>query len=334
MESVKSLVENKVFVLLGATSALGPFDTLISIGATVAAVARPGKKIQALIEKSKTSAGTVLLPCKNGCGAESAGADLIADAPDLAQWIISLEPSKEIVLCGLAYLDGERHVRASVAMDAICETVMAARKKASLANLASPGTAHVTTAEAAEVASARFDASPLWHAPFRALGGAFAKNARAPVPGTNLRVIDGISNIQGPNYAVAKTLQQWRAMVARSRGHVVSANHAPGARTESMVSHSTIAAALEGMQAFEPMVAFDAPTASGLMAGLMLWDLGSKESDANPGKALEHPMCLLASNAVHGGMWRTAYTVDSIGACAFLYGKVREWNVAPKGVTL
>lgn len=94
-------------------------------------------------------------------------------------------------------------------------------------------------------------------------------------------------------------------MIAHSRGHTVSANHGPASRTDSMVSHSTVSAFLEGMQNFPPLVAFDVFPANSLMTALMLWDLNFKEKSlAHSYDKLEHPMCLFVENAVHGGLWR------------------------------
>ena len=143
-------------------------------------------------------------------------------------------------------------------------------------------------------------------------------------------VTDGLSNMQGPNYALAKTSQQWRAFVAKAEGFVASANHAPAARTESMVAYSTIAAALEGMQSFEPLVAYDPQTASDMMAAILLWDLSDKSSAANPKNQDAHPFNLLVENACHGGMWRCAYTTDSIGKWSFIYGKMTS-SYTPEG---
>jgi hypothetical protein len=136
--------------------------------------------------------------------------------------------------------------------------------------------------------------------------------------------------MQGPNYALAKTSQQWRAFVAKAEGFVASANHAPAARTESMVAYSTIAAALEGMQSFEPLVAYDPQTASDMMAAILLWDLSDKSSAANPKNQDAHPFNLLVENACHGGMWRCAYTTDSIGKWSFIYGKMTS-SYTPEG---
>jgi len=71
---------------------------------------------------------------------------------------------------------------------------------------------------------------------------------------------------------------------------------------------------LEGQRHFEPLAAFDAATAASLMAALLLFDLGSKSSSAQPGwsgegAAAAHPMDVFGATAVHGGSWRCAYSV-------------------------
>jgi len=287
-------------VLLGATSALGPFNSLASLGATIACVARPGAKINRLVESAKSTAATLLLPTKDVNGEEKVGADMLADAPALAQWIISLDPTKQIVIGCYAYLDGEAHVRASVAMDLIASTVYAARKDTALAYLVSPATSHAASPASMDASMKRFNSGPMWHGLFSPIGS-FAPNY-APKNANGIHVVNGLSGVQGPNYALAKMSQQWRAMVAKSEGVIVSACHAPAARTESMVSYATIAAALEGVQSFEPVVSFDADTASALMCGILLWDINDEKSAANPRNKDEHPVLLLVENACHGGV--------------------------------
>jgi hypothetical protein len=311
-----SLTKDKIFVLLGATSALGPFNSLAKLGATIACVARPGAKLNKLVSSAEPTAATLLLPT---AADGKQGADLLADAPAIATWIKSLPADKQLVIGCYAYLDGEAHVRASVAMDLICTTVTAARPDTALTYLVSPATPHASSAASAAAAIARFATQPVWHgllSPF----GSFTPNVCVK-NNNNLFMFDGLSNMQGPNYALAKISQQWRAMVAKADNTLVSANHAPAARTENMVSHASIAAALEGMQCFEPLVSFDPETASGLMCALLLWDLSAPASKANPANKDAHPFELLVENACHGGMWGAAYTTDSIGTYSFLAGK-------------
>eukprot|EP00520_Triparma_pacifica_P003915 CAMPEP_0118651800 /NCGR_PEP_ID=MMETSP0785-20121206/10976_1 /TAXON_ID=91992 /ORGANISM="Bolidomonas pacifica, Strain CCMP 1866" /LENGTH=496 /DNA_ID=CAMNT_0006544271 /DNA_START=118 /DNA_END=1605 /DNA_ORIENTATION=- len=314
------LVKDKIFVLLGATSALGPFQALSRLGATIACVARPGAKLRKLVEDAKSTPATLLIPTKG----DVLGADLLSDTPEIAEWVISLSkknPKKQLVVGCYIYLDGERHVRASVGMDLVVDAILKACPNTAITQLVSPATAHAISDEAKADSLARYEATPMWHIPFRAALGSFTKNAREATS-SGVSIVDGLSNLQGPNYALAKTSQQWRAMLAKADGFITSANHAPAARTESMVAYSTIAAALEGMQSFPPLVAYDPQTASDMMAAILLWDLSDPSSYANPKNKDAHPFNLLVENACHGGMWRCAYTTDSIGKWSFLYGKM------------
>lgn len=67
---VTGAIDNTVFVLLGATSALGPALPLLELGCTVAAVARPGAKLDALMAKAEDSdsgsKGVLLVPQIDG----------------------------------------------------------------------------------------------------------------------------------------------------------------------------------------------------------------------------------------------------------------------------
>jgi hypothetical protein len=135
-------------------------------------------------------------------------------------------------------------------------------------------------------------------------------------------VVDGCILMQGPNYCLAKTMQQWRGIVARDEGVVVSANLAPPCRSVSVVRNPTVVAALEGMAFFEPMAAFEPKTASAIMTSLMLWDLFFDESAANPATKLSNPTQLFVQNAFHGGGWRCAYNTDSTGIIGYGIGRV------------
>jgi hypothetical protein len=61
---------------------------------------------------------------------------------------------------------------------------------------------------------------------------------------------------QGPNYALAKRLQHWLAVIARASGHTVSSNIAPSTATVSVVHNAQFAAAYKGFHLFKPMEVF------------------------------------------------------------------------------
>lgn len=53
---------------------------------------------------------------------------------------------------------------------------------------------------------------------------------------------------QGPNYALAKRIQQWRATLARHQGQRVSINIAPSTTTHSVTKNPLLKAAFNGAE--------------------------------------------------------------------------------------
>ena len=124
---------------------------------------------------------------------------------------------------------------------------------------------------------------------------------------------------QGPNYALAKRLQRWRATVARRDGALVSMNVAPPTRTKSVVKNRALAAAYAGAHRFGVEV-FEPATSNVLMAALLVHDLHT-----GGGPKHEHPWQDEAYAAAHGGLWRAPYAPRSaLGLAALLgYGAAR-----------
>jgi hypothetical protein len=239
-------------------------------------------------------------------------------------------------------------VRASLASDAIAAAVLERRPNAALAYLTSPGTAFPIPKRAWDDSKARHarERWTWWHQPLWLFTGGFKENCRPPAKREKkLRVIDedaemeddagsvemfedvyvhdGHLVLQGPNYALAKTLQNWRAIVAREDGHCVSANVAPASRTESMLHVDAVRRGLEGQKHFAPLRAFAVEETREMMCALLLHDLGSEGSSARPAWGREdgrHPFDAFSVTAAHGGTWRCAFSVDSIGKAAYVLG--------------
>ena len=57
-QSITPVVDNTIFVLLGATAELGPARTLLELGCSVACISRKGKKLAALLSDTESHAGT------------------------------------------------------------------------------------------------------------------------------------------------------------------------------------------------------------------------------------------------------------------------------------
>jgi hypothetical protein len=132
-------------------------------------------------------------------------------------------------------------------------------------------------------------------------------------PGIN----DSLVVQQGPNYALAKRLQRWRAVIARDGGTTVSLNVAPPTRTRSVTKNRVLAAAYAGANRFGVEV-FEPATTKVLMAALLVHDLNTGADSAHA-----HPWQDEAHAAAHGGLWRIAYAPRSVLGLAALAGYPR-----------
>ena len=137
--------------------------------------------------------------------AAAAGCDLVEDLPSLLPWLTeNAFKFKKVTVGCYVYMDGEAHVRAAVAMDLIVTGLVASGKgkgvEVSVAYLGSPATCYPIPTEChAAMAQARSDA-PFWH------HMVMPKPNAAEMDG-DFCVFNGLSVLQGPNYALAKTMQ-------------------------------------------------------------------------------------------------------------------------------
>ncbi|MBB3083002.1 hypothetical protein [Geodermatophilus sabuli] len=316
-------------VVLGAGAEMGPLTALLRWGARVAGVDLPRAPLwERVLDTARRGAGTLLLPVGDpaaGVGAgdvtAAAGADLIAEVPAVAEWVTGL-PGR-LVLGNYVYADGATNVRVSVAVDALTARLAAAREDLALAFLATPTDVFAVPAEAVEQSvrayAARSRVGKLVGRPLRTLSAGRLLQ-RAYVPGSDPGVADSLVAQQGPNYALAKRLQRWRATTARAAGTTVSMNVAPPTRTRSVVKNRALAAAYAGAHRFGVEV-FEPATSNVLMAALLVHDLHT-----GGGPACEHPWQDEAHAAAHGGLWRSAYAPRSaLGLAALLgYGAARS----------
>jgi hypothetical protein len=306
---------------------MGPLTALLRWGARVAAVDLPRHQIwERVLDIARRGAGTLLVPTSgdaDGQGralARSAGVDLIAEVPAVADWIAGLPGTP--VLGNYVYADGATNVRVSMAVDALTLRVQGVRPDAALAFLATPTDVFAVPGDAVDQSvrayAGRSATAKLLGRPLRTLSAGRLLR-RAYVPGADPGISDSLVAQQGPNYALAKRLQRWRAVVARGGGTTVSMNVAPPTRTRSVVKNRALAAAYAGAHRFGVEV-FEPATANVLMAALLVHDLHTGGGPAHP-----HPWQDEAYGAAHGGLWRTAYAPRSaLGLAAVLgYGAAR-----------
>lgn len=329
------------FVVLGAGAEMGPLPSLSRWGAQVILVDLPRPQIWGRVMRVlRAGRGRASLPVTGSLPADAeddaivraAGADLTTDLPEVCVWLEeAVDPAVPVTLGNYVYADGATHVRAAVAVDAITLHLAGQHDGLSLAVLATPTDVYAVDEDAVAMAQRRFAQRGLTRPAMDALRlitGArlFAPNYPSILTsqdGLRFGIADCLVTQQGPNYALAKTMQRWRAAVARHEGRLVSINVAPPTRTQSVLKNQALAAAYAGAHRFGVEV-FDPATSNTLMAALLVHDLRNRTAAANPNTPLAHPLQLLSQGAVHGGLWRIPYAPRSVLGLAVALGMTRR----------
>ena len=129
---------------------------------------------------------------------------------------------------------GELHVKLALCADYVIARLRKARPSTGVAFLCTPTDIHVRTDASDAAARANYGLG-LGSAGLELLAHALSggswlvRNFDAPVlstsDGREIKLVDGLSVAQGPNYALAKRMQHWRAQLEFEVGRV----HAHGA---------------------------------------------------------------------------------------------------------
>jgi hypothetical protein len=315
-------LEGQTVAVLGAGSEMGPAGPLLRWGATVAAVDLPDPRLwSSLVERARRQAGRLLVPVGGATVGDTdrrperhAGVDLVADVPEVADWLVGL-PGR-LTVGSYVYADGATHVRLSAAIDLLTRRVARQREDLALAFLATPTDVFVVPRDAVEHATRAYEqrsrVGKLLGRPLRTVSRGRLLQ-RAYRPDADPGVADALVPQQGPNYALAKRIQRWRATTARAAGATVSFHVAPSTRTRSVTKNRALAAAFAGAHRFGVEV-FEPATSNTLMAALLVRDL-----HVDP-PTFEHPWQEEAHEAVHGGLWRAPYAPRSALGLAALLG--------------
>jgi hypothetical protein len=297
-------------VVLGAGAEMGPLTALLSWGAEVVAVDLPRPAIwQRLFATTRRYAGRMTYPTVAG----QAGADLLHDPVRVGAWLETLDGP--LVLGNYVYADGATNLRVASAVDALTAHLLTRRDDVTLAFLATPTDVFAVPADAVAESTRRYrEATGIGRVrrPLRVVSGGRLLRRNYP-PDADPGVNDSLVPQQGPNYALAKRLQRWRATAARAAGTAVSLNVAPATRTRSVLRNRLLAAAYAGAHRFGVEV-FEPATSNTLMAALLVHDVCA----APPPR--EHPWQDEAECAAHGGLWRQPYAPRSALGIAVLLG--------------
>jgi hypothetical protein len=328
--------------VLGASAEMGPTRSLLRWGARLHAVDLPRPALwEKLIQTTRSTAGSIRIPVAldaegqppfvvgglvhsddDSIVAAHAGANLLTQAPEIRTWLDLID--QPFVLGTYAYADGATHALLSMAADMIAADLISRRDDITLAFLATPTDVFMVPIEAVTEAQRRWDSrgfAALFQAPLR-MAGQFEPNypdVYVTPEGREIGINDSLIPQQGPNYALAKRIQRWRALESRANGVPVSLNLAPATRTQSVIKNRALSAAYAGAGRFGVEI-FEPSTSTVLMAALLVHDLRNPASVANPATALANPMDQFSALANHGGLWRTAYSPRSVLGIAALMG--------------
>jgi hypothetical protein len=311
------------FVLLGAASEMGALSALCAWGADVVAVDLPNPQLwKRILATAREGSGRVSIPVRAAATeklVEAAGADLLKDTAEIAAWLRTFE--RPFTVVDDTYVDGSTFVLLAAATDAIMSE-LARQGGVSLAYLATPTDVFAVPEDIALAARSRRRGG---RGPLRAISGGslYRPSYRELIEsedGTRWGIVDCLVAQQGANYALAKTLQRWRAVSARENGTVVSANVAPATRTRSVTRNRALAAAYRGASSYGIEI-FEPETSRWLMAALLVHDLRNDGGGVTPSG---HPFDLFVQGAAHGGIWQLGYEPRSVLPLAVVRGLLRR----------
>jgi hypothetical protein len=321
--------------VLGAAAEMGPLEALLSWGCHVVAIDLPGRaQWRSLIDMARRSPGRLTLPVRRSAGSISsdtvlatvAGADVVTEAPEITEWLLRLE--QPFIVGDYVYAPGSMHVRTSTAVDGIISTILDGRRDVGVAYLATPTDCYAVPGDAVDASLRGFQGTSRIVAMARGVAGkrvfrANFEHTHVLPTGRRFGVFDGLITQQGANYALAKRIQRWRAQRARDLGAWVSINVAPPTRTQSVVNSRVLESAYGGSHRFGLHV-FTPQASRQVMAALLVHDLRNERSIAHPDEPVDDAMDLMASEAIHGGMWRAPFAPRSVLGFAAATGRFRR----------
>ncbi|MFC4952290.1 hypothetical protein [Acinetobacter puyangensis] len=321
-------LSQRTVVLFGAASEAGPLTWLSKWKANIVAIDLPNEKIwQRIQDTIRKGNATLIAPMQQGKNGERVlGVDLLQQAPEIASWLASFR--QQLDLAGIAYLDGEKHVRVSLAMISIMQKISQLKSDSSIMFMLTPTDIYAIPKRVIEAIEQRkqkrtqiekFLSKAVNKVSFSHFFQPNDESLYASDNGQQYAIADCMVVEQGPNYALAKRLQQWYALIARQQGQKVSINIAPSTTTRSVIKNPLLKAAFEGADLFG-VEAFSPETTNAIMAALWIYDLNCPDSVANPQNTLEHPLKLIMENANHGGLWYVPYLARTALPFAAIYG--------------
>jgi hypothetical protein len=335
MDIAKAAVQpDKADVLfaIGAGAECSPTKPWLNAGGTVAAVMRPNEaRWKQLIAHTRASAGTLIVPvttadidltsATDGELARVAGVDLTQDLEAVASFlrqVIKLS-SRKLIVAGLVYVGGAQHVVAQAAQDALMKFAENNHPDTVLAWLGTPTDQTPVPLEVLEDSLDRYAHRTLMTRMRDSVLQLF-KQAQRPLVELidashhTLAIRDCSSQMQGPNYILAKRAQRWRAYASARKGNSVAYIVTPPARTHSVLDYKILHATYRGAPRFG-LQPFDAELTRQLSAASLAFQV------EHPVQYSElDPTAVYFKYAVHAGLWRLRYNPQSIWVAATIRG--------------
>lgn len=328
-------LSDRTMVLFGAGSEAGPLTWLAKWKANIVAIDLANEKVwERILNTVQQGNATLYAPCLENLAEDTSieilktklGANLLTQIPEITHWLAQ-NPHK-LDLAAIAYLDGEKHVRVSVAMDSIMSYISVQKPDSSLMYMCTPTDVYAVPKEVIEGSTEKLQQRSKVEKLLSkgistiSMKQFFKDNNQQLISSDNGQaygIADCLVVEQGPNYALAKRIQQWRATLARHQGQRVSINIAPSTTTHSVTKNPLLKAAFNGANLFD-VEAFKPETTNAIMAALWVHDLRNSKSVANPETTMNHPLELMMEGANHGGLWRVAYLARTALPFAAIYG--------------
>ena len=328
---VASLLDDTLFVAIGANAELALTEELLSIGAHVVAVARANpEKWQRLQEFASGTAGTVTYPVFRG----QPGLALDTQIDLTANWlsrVVRAHPKKRVVCLGFVYAPGSAQIIAAAAQDALiaalANEVGAERFVAGW--LATPLDSYCVNRDVFEANLEAFAHRSVFSRVRDALIGlgrarAVSASAAQGFPSwisqglleAEKVVVDFSAKRQGSSYLLSKRIERWRASELSSRGFGVWFQVTPAAQTRSTLDYKFVRAAYRGLARLG-VVTFEAWMLRDLLTACLL---GRLAVEPNYAQNSASNIAKFAQTAIHGRLWRMPYRMEQLWVSSFLLG--------------
>ena len=339
------------FVVIGALDEMSPTIELLKRGATVLAIDEPSETAWDELKHltSKSTCGTLVLPYLDSV----VGTNIQETFPEVAEWIVErtkTSPATIFVNLGESKFRSTKTendlVLLAASCDAILEHVCNAVPESIIAHFSVPTEVHCVSESTVKLSTEKLDGHALQKSISSAtegrvfkrtkfeqvverqvgggrvpLGNAIKSQSHLGRNDTNARSFYIVNQMfESAGFHLAKQIQKWRTVVARSIGthrwladkrkHRVSASVLPMVLTGELGSYPAALAMFKGREKLGIPIG-EPETCRTLGMLLLIRDLRDPTSPSNPTLQIDNPLEVFRDAAIHGGVWTCPFTLFS-----------------------